>query len=138
MPSDAWPTGYRIVPIEVHSDERGALFEMLRFSSQRIPAGGQVYVYTVAPGQRRGDHYHTEKGEWFTCVAGRVQLFLKTKDGEKITLELDNGSPQLIYVGPYTSHAVVNQDADDHAVIVAYSSKEFDPADPDTIMAESD
>jgi dTDP-4-dehydrorhamnose 3,5-epimerase-like enzyme len=127
----SWDKPYAIEPLTVHSDARGALYEALRFSSQGIPAGGQIYVYTVAPGARRGDHYHEKKSEWFTCVAGRVRLLMKTRNGDCVNETLDAETPRMVFAGPGTSHAVVNETRE-VAVIMAYASKEFDPTDPDT------
>lgn len=132
-----WDRAFVIEPLTIHRDARGALFEALRFSSQDIPKGGQIYVYTVAPGARRGDHFHDHKSEWFTCVAGRVRLLMKTKDGDRVDEMLDADAPQMVFVGPGTSHAVANE-TQEIAVIMAYASKEFDPADPDTTLEPAD
>lgn len=132
-----WDKPYAIEALALHRDERGALFEAIRFSSQDIPRGGQIYVYTVAPGARRGDHFHERKSEWFTCVAGRVRLYMKTKDGDCVNKMLDAEAPHMVFAGPGTSHAVANE-TQEIAVIVAYASKEFDPTDPDTILEPAD
>ena len=129
-----WNRAYVIEDLKVHRDARGTLYEALRFSSQTIPEGGQIYVYTVAPGARRGDHFHERKCEWFTCVAGRVRLLMKTKDGDRVDETLDADLPRLVFAGPGTSHAVVNE-TEKEAVIVVYSSEELDPTDSDTILA---
>ena len=127
-----WSGPFRIDDLKVHADARGVLYEALRFTTQDIPAGGQVYVYSVAPGERRGDHYHEKKSEWFFCVAGAVRLLMTASDGRLVDEILDADAPKLVHAAPGTSHAVVNE-GDAPAVIVAYASKEFDPADPDTV-----
>lgn len=132
-----WNLPYAIEALTVHRDSRGALYEALRFSSQDIPLGGQIYLYTVAPSARRGDHFHEHKSEWFTCVSGRVRLLMKTKHGERIDQMLDAEEPKMVFAGPGTSHAVVNE-THEVAVIMAYASKEFDPAHPDTILEVAD
>lgn len=132
-----WDKPYAIEALTVHRDARGALYEALRFTSQDIPRGGQIYVYTVAPGARRGDHFHEQKSEWFTCVAGRVRLLMKTKNGNRVDETLDAEAPRMVFAGPGTSHAVMNETAE-VAVIMAYASKEFDPAEPDTILEPAD
>lgn len=129
----SWDMPCGIEDLEVHCDERGVLYEALRFSSQAIPQGGQIYIYTVAPGARRGDHFHQQKSEWFTCVSGQLRLLMKTKGGDRFDEQLDSGAPRMVFAGPGTSHAVVNE-TEKEAVIVAYASKEFDSADPDTII----
>jgi dTDP-4-dehydrorhamnose 3,5-epimerase-like enzyme len=128
-----WQEPFRIDDLTVHRDPRGALFEAMRFKSQDIPTGGQIYVYSVAPGARRGDHYHEKKSEWFLCVSGTIRLLMKTADGKAVDETLDGENPKLIYAGPGTAHALLNETAAP-AVIVAYSSKEFDPSDPDTVL----
>lgn len=137
MRSSVWDLPYEIESLDVHSDHRGSLFEAIRFKTQKIPQGGQLYVYTVMPGERRGDHYHAYKQEWFCCVAGQVRVKLRTPDGSKINELVSAKAPKLVYTGPGTSHAVVNERKEE-AVIIAYSSKEFDPSEPDTISAVAD
>ena len=127
-----WSGAFRVDDLTVHSDARGVLYEALRFSTQNIPPGGQIYIYSVAPGARRGDHYHGKKSEWFLCVTGRVRLLMTAPDGTAVDEILDADMPKLVHAAPGTSHAVVNEE-DGVAVIVAYASKEFDPADPDTV-----
>jgi dTDP-4-dehydrorhamnose 3,5-epimerase-like enzyme len=128
-----WDKPYVIENLKVFRDERGVLYEAIRFSSQAIEQGGQIYVYTLAPGARRGDHYHERKCEWFTCVSGTVRILIKTKDGYQIDQIVDSENPKLVFAGPGTSHAVLNE-SDSDAVLFAYASKEFDPLDPDTIF----
>lgn len=128
---------YLIQDLDLHSDERGNLFEALRFSRQGIPTGGQIYVYTINSGQRRGDHFHRKKGEWFLCASGAARLLMKTSDGHLVNQILDGRSPQLVYAGPGTTHALLNEN-NEPALIVAYGSKEFDPEDPDTFMMQAD
>ena len=53
--------GYSIKKVKTFDDKRGTLFEALRFKTENIPGKGQVYVYTVKPGARRGDHYHKKR-----------------------------------------------------------------------------
>ena len=127
-----WDRPYFIENLQVHRDTRGTLYEALRFTSQAVPGGGQIYVYTVAPGARRGDHFHERKGEWFACVAGQVRLLMRTKDGARVDETLDADLPKLVFVGAGTSHAVLNE-TDKEAVIFSYASKEFDSLDPDTV-----
>lgn len=128
---------YEITELNLHSDPRGFLYEALRFSSQSIPQGGQIYIYSLEPGARRGDHFHIEKSEWLICVLGKVRLLLKTEQDEKISKELNGGKPELIFIAPRTSHALKNE-SKDVAIIIAYSSEEFNPDYPDTYFAKAD
>ena len=122
---------YDVLNLEPHVDPRGLLFEIMRFKDQNIPGEGYIYTFSINPGVRRGDHYHTRKLEWFTCVYGEAVILIEDKDGNKEKIVLNTTKPKLIYFGPYTSHAVLNE-SDDVAVIVSYGSKQHDPDDEDT------
>lgn len=135
--SAPWNCSHQISPLQLHSDVRGDLYEALRFTSQSVPPGGQFYVYTINPGHRRGDHYHLQKCEWFICISGQVRILIKTRDGQLVNQIIDSTNPQLVFVGPGSSHAVVN-DSSTVACMVAYSSKEFDKLNPDTFHSLAD
>ena len=124
---------YDIKNLKLHKDERGYLFEAIRFTSDNIPAGGQVYVYSLEPGVRRGDHFHKYKSEWVICISGQVSLILKTKDSSKSELSLDSNCPQLVFIPPKTSHALINKSTS-KSIVLAYSSDEFHPDNPDTYL----
>ena len=122
---------FYVLDLVKHSDPRGTLFEILRFKDQHVPGEGYIYTFSINPGHRRGDHYHTHKEEWFTCVYGKAIIFIERKDGEKKKLLLDADKPVLVYCGPYTAHALLNE-TDTPAIMVSYGSKQHDPEDEDT------
>ena len=122
---------FEIISLTKHSDPRGDLFEILRFKDQQIPGEGYVYCFTINPGQRRGDHYHTRKQEWFSCVSGKATVLIEDKEGNKQKVILEAGQPAIIYCGPHTAHALYNE-SEIPAVIVSYGSKQHDSSDPDT------
>lgn len=116
----------------VHSDARGDLFEMLRFKDERIPGEGYIYCVTIEPGERRGDHYHTEKQEWFSCVSGEITVLAETPEGERQELVVDSKKPLVIRFDPYVSHAFINT-GDTTAVAVFYGSVQHDQENPDSV-----
>jgi UDP-2-acetamido-2,6-beta-L-arabino-hexul-4-ose reductase len=126
-----WKAPFTIRPLVPHVDPRGALVELLRFTEQGIPGGGQVYSFTINSGKRRGDHYHHHKQEWFTCVHGRATVLLTPPEGESTACEISADAPVAIYVAPGTSHALINT-CDALAVIISYGVPEHDANDPDT------
>ena len=63
---------YKIKDLKLYSDSRGALFEALRFKSEKIPNGGQIYVYSVMPGFRRGIIITKEKENGFVVLQVRL------------------------------------------------------------------
>jgi len=112
-------------------DHRGFLFEILRFKDFNIPGKGQLYTFSVEPGKRRGDHYHLKKQEWFTCVYGEAIVLLSHKNDMKKAIKLSADDPQIVYAGPGTAHALINN-TDTTAVIVSYGSEQHNPDDEDT------
>lgn len=126
-----WKEPFDLQNLERFVDDRGMLFEIMRFKDQSIPGNGQLYTFSINPNQRRGDHYHLEKHEWFTCVYGKAIVLLTSKEGEDKAVELSANNPQIIYAAPGTSHALLNKE-DTIAVIVSYGSKQHDPENEDT------
>lgn len=122
---------YEFVRLVDHPDHRGNLFEILRFKDQGVPGDGQIYCFTIVPGVRRGDHYHTLKREWASCVAGKTFVLVEDKEGKKEKILLDAKEPSVIYFHPHTSHAFINEH-DAIATIVSYSSKQLEAVDHDT------
>jgi oxalate decarboxylase/phosphoglucose isomerase-like protein (cupin superfamily) len=126
-----WKAPYEHRSLQHFVDPRGALFEMLRFTDQQVPGGGQIYVFTIAPGARRGDHFHETKQEWFSCALGQVRVLLEPKDLPSVEVILNADQPSVVYAAPTTSHALIN-DGETVAVVVAYSSTQHHHEAPDT------
>lgn len=122
---------FDVVELKMHADPRGTLNEILRFSDQEIPGGGYIYTFSVNPGARRGDHYHEKKREWLTCVSGKITVLLETSDGAKHTVVLNAEKPAVVYFGPGTAHAILNESSLP-AIAVSYGSTQHNPDDPDT------
>ena len=119
-------------PLNSFSDDRGTLTEVMKFKSFKMPPGGQVYSFSIKKDKVRGNHFHKEKNEWFVCVTGNATLIVK-KDGVISQHSMSAEKPELYHMEPYMVHALTNYE-DDDAVIISYSSKEFDPGYPDTFM----
>lgn len=122
---------WEVRALERHVDPRGFLCEILRFQDEAISGGGQLYFLTVNPGQRRGDHFHHQKHEWFICVSGAVEILLAAPNKEKLVVAARGEQPQLIYCAPGTAHAMRNV-SDAPAILVSYGSQQHDSQDPDT------
>lgn len=126
-----WKEPFDTLELKRFDDERGMLFEILRFKDHNIPGNGQLYTFSINPNKRRGDHYHLKKQEWFTCVYGKVIVLLTSMDGEDKAIEISADKPQIIYAAPGTSHALINKE-NNVALVVSYGSKQHDPNDEDT------
>ena len=126
-----WKKPFHVLNLISHVDPRGFLIELLRFQDWGIPGEGQLYTFSVEPGQRRGDHYHLRKLEWFTCVFGEVIVLLSSLDGQNCSIILSPEEPKIVYAAPGTSHALVNR-SERVAVVVSYGSEQHDPKDEDS------
>lgn len=126
-----WKQPFDELPLKRYDDQRGMLFEILRFKDFSIPANGQLYTFSIESKQRRGDHFHLKKHEWFTCVHGEAIVLLTSKNGINRHFKLDAQKPSVIYAAPGTTHALIN-DKPETAVIVSYGSTQHDPDDEDT------
>ena len=69
------------------------------------------------------------------CVFGELELIVQTKDNNKIKKILNHKKPEIIYVGPGTVHTLINK-KEQEAVVVAYTSKEFEENNPDTFQVK--
>ena len=128
-----WKAPFDVHDLVSHEDPRGQLFEILRFKDQGIPGEGQLYMFSIKPHHRRGDHYHLEKQEWFTGVHGEATLLLTAKSGEQAAFRLSPRAPKVVYAGPGVTHALIN-DSEEVAVIVSYGSTQFHPDETDTYV----
>lgn len=127
-----WKTPFDELELVPHTDQRGTLFEIIRFQDFNIPAGGQIYTFSINPHFRRGDHYHHKKVEWFTCVHGKAKVLLSTVDGKQNkVIEISAAEPKLVYAPAETIHALINQE-EEVAVIVSYGTVQHNDDDPDT------
>ena len=126
-----WKEPFDFLELKSYVDPRGMLFEILRFKDHNIPGNGQLYTFSIEPGQRRGDHFHINKQEWFTCVHGKAIVLLTSKDEKNKAIEISVSNPKIVYASPMTAHALINKQ-NNTAVIVSYGSIQHDPQDEDT------
>jgi dTDP-4-dehydrorhamnose 3,5-epimerase-like enzyme len=131
MINKIWKEPFDSLELARHTDERGFLFEILRFMDLNIPGEGQLYTFSINPGKRRGDHFHHKKREWFTCVSGKATVLLSHQNGNKQAFQLSSDYPTVVYAGAGTAHALTNK-FNDTAVIVSYGSTQHEVDDNDT------
>lgn len=132
-----WKKPYDVLELVPHTDQRGTLFEVIRFEYFNIPTGGYIYTFSINPHFRRGDHYHHKKVEWFTCVQGKAKVLLSTVDGKfNKVIELSAAEPKLVYAPAETIHALINQEKE-VAVIVSYGTVPHDDRTPDTFYQKA-
>ena len=118
--------------LQQHSDPRGRVFEILHPEHVGVAGFGQVYVFTVTPGQTKGDHYHTRKTEWFCVLSGEGVLDLcERSTGTRESIPMSGEVPSVVRIPPGDAHAMRNV-GQTELVVVAYITEPFSPANPDT------
>ncbi len=128
-------TKYKVKELEIHSDKRGWLVEMLKQNELKEDIK-QVYVATIKPGKIRGNHYHLKRTEWFFIIGGKAKLYLEDfKTKEKISLELSAKKPKVITILPKIAHAVKNI-GKEIVYLVSAQSDIYNPKKPDAFRWE--
>ncbi len=121
----------RIVELKKKEDQRGYVLPLLARQEMDQEKFGEILFASINPGEKRGDHYHKEKEEWFFLVNGKARLRLQhVESGEKQQLDIDSANPVKIFMGKMISHSVENI-GDEELVFMEYFSKEHDEANPD-------
>lgn len=89
-------------------------------------------VSTSKPGVVRGQHYHTQKREWFLVLGGRATITfedIKTKD--RVSVDLDQKSFRMVEIPPNVAHAIVNKGRG-AMMLLGIVNEHFDLKHPDT------
>jgi UDP-2-acetamido-2,6-beta-L-arabino-hexul-4-ose reductase len=110
-----------------HTDERGALAELLK-----SPSFGQIFVSRTKPGVTRGNHFHHTKTEKFIVVEGEAVIRFRALDGDEVTAFTVRGDEfRIVDIPPGLAHSITNV-GQDELVTLFWSSEVFDRDRPDT------
>lgn len=123
-------------PLQVISDERGRLFEMLRRDDPLFVKFGQVYCTTVNFGVVKGWHYHKKQVDNFVCVSGMIKLVAydsrersKTK-GLLNELFIGTHNPMLVQIPAGVYHGFKGL-TEPEAFVINLSTEPYHHAKPD-------
>ncbi len=93
-----------IHPTEVHRDDRGELFEIIRLAN-----AGQIFFSTTRPGVVRGNHYHRRKIEWFCVVKGEAIIRLRRIGRRDVhEFRVSGNQPRFISIPVFHTHHIEN------------------------------
>lgn len=116
------------VPLELHSDERGALFEAVKTLN-----GGQCFISTTKPGITRGEHYHRKKVERFLVIRGEAVIRLrKIFTNEVLEFKVSGERPQYVDMPTFHTHNITNMGSGE-LMTLFWAHELYDPENPDTI-----
>lgn len=120
------PSNTDVVEFACNADARGTLtvgeypaslpFEVRRF----------FLVKDVPTGETRGDHAHRECHQLLICIAGRVEVIIRARDGSTTAINLDNADRGL-HIPPlvWAQQRYLTPDA----MLLVFASHEYENSD---------
>jgi UDP-2-acetamido-2,6-beta-L-arabino-hexul-4-ose reductase len=123
------PTDDFSYPLELKSDQRGSLFELLKTRT-----AGQIFLSTTLPGITRGNHFHHTKTEKFVVIqgSGRIQFRSATEE-QVIEYDVNGLQPKVVDIPPGYTHNITNT-GKDVMITLFWANEVFDPQNPDTFF----
>jgi dTDP-4-dehydrorhamnose 3,5-epimerase len=128
--------GAYLVDLEVHSDTRGSLYELVRESDDFVDHIRQVYhVHNPRQDTIRAFHAHQELHDWFHVVCGSALFCLVDDRKASPTYEkaerlvLTYRSPQLLVVPPGVYHGWMSLEP--NTTLTSVASEEYRKEQPD-------
>ncbi len=113
--------------IELHADERGNLFELIKSEN-----AGQIFVSTTKPGITRGNHYHHTKVEKFCVLKGDAIINFRNRySDEVISYPVSGVKIEIVDIPPGYTHNIINVGTEEMLVLF-WSNEIFDSNKPDT------
>ncbi len=124
-------TRFELMGINPFRDKRGSLKKIAMKSRIGMDIE-EIYVLYSNKGAVRGNHYHKQTIEYFTVLEGIAVFSLKDLDtGDSQTVKISSDDNIIVKVPANVVHAFRN-DADQPMVMLAVSSREYNPDDDDT------
>ncbi|MFH1245965.1 MAG: dTDP-4-dehydrorhamnose 3,5-epimerase family protein [Candidatus Omnitrophota bacterium] len=128
--------GVQLKKLQIVSDARGRLMEILRCDDKFFQQFGQVYMTTAKPGIVKAWHYHKIQTDNFTCVSGQMKLALYDARENSSTylqvqdfiIDLDN--PLLVQIPPYVYHGF-KCISDKEAIVINTPTAAYNHKHPD-------
>jgi len=124
----------RVIPLEVHTDDRGHLFEVIRKEGKEKHAVchkfGQVYiVHNPVRNVVRAWHRHKELWDFFCVVKGRAKFLFVDEQKKTKEVVLSARAPQLIVVPTGIWHGWVS--LEDDTILLSIASETYVKEQPD-------
>ena len=121
--------GVQLIPLGVHEDDRGWLYELRRDSALPAPTR-QTNISFSRAGVIRGLHYH-ERGQsdLFACLSGMARVVVLDREtGETMSVDIGDDNPVAVWVPGQLAHGF---EALTDVLFCYHVTEEYDPADPD-------
>ena len=133
----------QVVPLAVHEDDRGYLYEVIHATDDFMVKFGQVYMV----GDRverivRAYHKHAELHDWFSIVHGSAKFVLVDDRKGSTTYEkfdvavLSDRAPKLLVVPPGVFHGWMSLEPD--TLLLSTASHVYNREKPDEVRVPPD
>jgi len=121
----------KVKALNVLTDDRGNLYEILRRDDKEFKGFGQVYfVEDRTPFTVRAFHRHFKMWDWFCITHGAAKfVFFDEKENNPEVVVVDSKQPKLISVPPTIWHGWMSLETDTQMVSIA--SIPYDKKRPD-------
>ena len=133
--------GVRVLPLAVHPDERGWLFEILRADDAHFLQFGQIYLSAAHPGVIKAWHAHERQTDYQCVVDGRalVGLYDDRDDsptrGQTMAIDARGEEPVLILIPPGVWHGYMTL-GDQRCLVVNIPTDVYTPDAPDELRRD--
>ncbi len=132
--------GVRVVPLTVHEDDRGYLFEMIHKSDPFVSGAGAEIRQVYCVGDRiekiiRAFHKHDHLHDWFCIVKGAAKFVLVDDRKDSASFQkydqvvLSDRSPKVLVVPPGVYHGWMSLEPD--TIMISTASHEYNREKPD-------
>jgi len=123
------PLSEAIYPVNIQSDERGYLFELLKSKSF-----GQIFVSRTNPGITRGNHFHHSKNEKFCVIEGSAVIKLRHLiTNETHDFHVNGKEPEVVNILPGYTHSITNI-GQTELITLFWANEPFEKERPDTFF----
>jgi dTDP-4-dehydrorhamnose 3,5-epimerase len=130
----------KLIPLIIHEDERGYLFEIIHKSDGFVSGCGQEIRQVYIVGDRiskivRAFHKHEELHDWFCIIKGSAKFVLIDDRENSPTYRkwdaiiCSDKSPKLVVVPPGVYHGWMSLEPD--TIMVSTASHEYNREKPD-------
>jgi UDP-2-acetamido-2,6-beta-L-arabino-hexul-4-ose reductase len=121
------PLKNAISPVEMISDDRGYIFELIKSKSF-----GQIFVSKTKPGITRGNHFHHLKNERFCVVEGTATIKVRHLiTNETYNYNVSGLNPEVVDILPGYTHSIANTGSTE-LITLFWANEPFDEEKPDT------
>jgi len=122
----------KIKKINVKSDSRGWLSEIIRPEDIDNIQFGQLFLTVAYPGEVRGNHYHKRKTEWYCVIRGKAILtMVSNKTRERKETIMGENKLTLVEIPPNYFHSIKNV-GEKEMMLLVYVNESFNSMDADT------